>query len=122
MRKELIMRKAAALGRTHAQADLIWWAPPTDAVYAQKVLDGMDDKDPLIMDTLPGPDLTGQLEDVYSDVDLMEDVELDGSTPHQEARFRKYYRETCEAYEKGYMSTVILAVWEACRKVIDARK
>jgi hypothetical protein len=76
---------AERIGREHGVNAAEWWAQSAVGSRAtgdmqetaKRVLAGIDDGDPQILDDLPTPDLSGQWSDGYSSQDLYDEIDAD---------------------------------------------
>lgn len=70
--------RATAIGTQHGQNAASWHLPFASADVARRVLAGIDDGDPEVLDGLPSPDLSGQFADGYTVSELLADAGLAG--------------------------------------------
>jgi hypothetical protein len=79
------------------------------------VLDGIDDGDPEILETLPYADLSGQWADGVTPQTLCEHVGIDDDDDDTQAMLGG---DLCDAYEEGFNTAAGDAVAKACRAVL----
>ena len=116
---------ATQLGKEEGTNAAAWWqqdaiggrATGDTKATAQRVLDGLDEGDPEIIDGLPRPDLSGQWADTMSGPDLirraldeagLEEDEID------DAYDGEYDGEICDAYENAFSQAVDDEVQRVC--------
>lgn len=108
IRADRLAEQAEAIGREHGASAASWYEV-ADAAVAQRVLDGLADCDPEVLDTLPQPDLSGQWADGYTPDRLAEDLVL-------LAREREHLLDgLCDAYECGFRQAAEEVVQRACQ-------
>lgn len=83
---------------------------------ASRVLRGIEDGDPEILDSLPYPDLSGEWADGYTPRDLLHDV---GGNDGDASFWQDLVSDLCDSYEDGFQSGVLVDVSEACREVLS---
>lgn len=109
--------RAAKIGREHGRNAAGWWEQ--DAIggratgdvrpAALRTLSGIEDGDPEILDSLPGPDLSGQWADGYSSRDLYTELSVDGIDDDG---------SLCDAYEMAFSEAVHDEIARMCREVL----
>jgi hypothetical protein len=121
---------AAEIGREHGTnaASWVFDGNTSDETYA-RILAGLDDGDPEILDSLPAPDLSGQWADSLTGPRLIVDA-LDAAGHSREtvhASTYGYCRESeewgadiCDAYENAFSDAVSDAVETAARAHVAA--
>lgn len=76
-----IERKAAEIGGRHGRNAAGWvFDGNTSEETYRRVLKGIDDGDPEVMDAYRAPDLSGEFADSYSEDDLAEELDTDRDT------------------------------------------
>ena len=126
-------RIAAArdLGTAAGENAASWWemdaiggrANGDTAATARRVLDGLADGDPEIIDALPRPDLSGEWADAETPRSLFETVT--GADAHAEASWNNdaYHatlEELCTAWEDGAADAVQRAIERQCRAALSS--
>jgi len=124
-------RRAAEIGREHGDNAASWWEQ--DAVggrvaavpahdTARRVLRGLEDGDPAILEALPAPDLSGEWADGYTPDQLAEEC---GLGPYPEDRPEVVWQgwlalreELCDVYENAFIDAATAAVVVACKGVL----
>jgi hypothetical protein len=117
---DVVVQEASDIGRQHGESAAAWWqqdalggrATGDAAATARRVLKGIDDGDPAILDALPGPDdgyTTAELED---DCDW-DEPDLDDQPAH--SRWRAARSDIWDAYRSTFHDTVSVAVADVCR-------
>ena len=113
---ETLKRNARNFGRTDGHHAAAWAVPPggwtRDA--ARRVLTGIEDGDPEIMDTLPWLDLSGQSADGMTDRDVLDIIGTTDATPDDWAD------DLINAYRDAYDAEVAQAVEEQARDYAQA--
>lgn len=121
------MRKARAIGHADGRQGAAWWEQ--DAIggrtsgdttsVARRLLQGVEDGDPAILDTLPDLSDVGsagytadQLAELAGDC-LWPEPDLDDGDAHQ--RWENALPDIRDAYEEGFREGVVDAVIHACR-------
>jgi hypothetical protein len=115
--------QAQKIGSEHGRNAADWWRQ--DAIggrvwgdgqrMARDVLQGLEDGDPAVLDSLPGPDLSGQFADGYSSRDLLRDLGVkDGDASFWEGLTDELFT----AYETSYSNAVSDAVEGYCRQAL----
>jgi hypothetical protein len=108
--------EATRIGGEHGRNAAEWWEQDViggrttgdPKPTARRVLDGMRNGDPMILDSLPRPDLSGEWADGYTPANLVEDIEFKLDRAH-EPDFDKYEDCTddlCQAYEDVFIEVV----------------
>lgn len=111
---------AIARGREDGDNAAGWWIqengggrdtrPAKDlASMAERILRGMDDCNPEVVDALPAPDLSGQWADSMSGPDLVESVT---GVPRSEwtDRIESAFSDLCDAYENAFRNAADRAI------------
>jgi hypothetical protein len=99
-----------------------WWGQDTVGgrasgdvtATARRILAGIDDGDPAVLDTLPTLDLSGRPADAPSDADRYRDAAPDGAPTWSELTARQR-DEALDAYRDGFDTAVTDRVAELCR-------
>lgn len=110
--------KAREIGGEHGENAAAWWeqetrvflsSPPNVAMMIQ----GLDDGDPIVLDNLPAPDLSGEWADGYTPMILANQtgVSLDN--------YGDWIDALCDAYENGFSEAVETAVRAACENALS---
>jgi hypothetical protein len=100
-----IMDEARKMGAEHGQNAASWYfdGNTTDETY-RRVLKGIEEGDPEILDTFPSSPLSGEWADDPTPTTLFRDLGLDA---HAEATFNpEAFDEVCSAYEDGFYEAV----------------
>jgi hypothetical protein len=99
------MDEARAMGAEHGRNAASWYfdGNTRDETY-RAVLCGIEEGDPLILDTFPSSPLSGKWADDPTPTTLFADLGLDA---HAEATFSpEAFDEVCSAYEDGFYEAV----------------
>lgn len=102
--------KAEEIGAEHGKSAATWYEIP-DAATAQKILTGIDDGDPEILDTFADPP-TGEFagdytfKDLYRDLGIGEDDDSDDMALHN-------------AYLDAWNTAYVSEIERACNKLIN---
>ena len=90
---------AYELGREHG-ANAASWVSIDDETSARRMLDGLQDGDPELLDALPYPDLSGQWADSLTGPTLV----LDAMPSHvySDDERADAFTDICDAYELGF--------------------
>lgn len=107
--------KASEIGRTHGENAASWHG--IDATNARRTFDGIEDGDPEILDSLPGPDLLGQWSDEYSSRDLYEELEIISDSGVERPMFDAH--SIFDAYELAFSEAVEFAITRKCREILS---
>ena len=127
---------ARELGAEHGQNAADWWEQDaiggrsragTEQETARRVLQGIEDGDPEILDSLPAPDLSGEWVDTLTGAQLVEDAvahawgisqdELRNQRP--ENLGGEWADEICAAYETAFTDAAQDAVAEHCKRALE---
>jgi hypothetical protein len=111
----------STLADEHGQSAASWFgqdvmgglSPGDASVPARRILAGIEDGDPEILDNLPRADLSGQWADGTSVADLLEHVDLAGIDPASDLA-----QDLASTYEDAFNTSVEAAVADICRSVI----
>jgi hypothetical protein len=103
-----------------------WWAQDTvggrasgdTRATARRVLADVDDGDPIVLNSLPALDLSGQHADTPSEADLYQQAAPDHA-PDWHALDAAHRDEAIEAYRSAHDGAVIDAVAGYCRTALD---
>jgi hypothetical protein len=107
-------RSADTLGEEHGHnAATFVEVPNVDT--ARRIMTGIEDGDPAVLDMLPAPDLSGQWADGLSVDSLMTYVDLDGVPNTSSA-----VDDVVAAYESAFSTAVEVEVSRACRAMLDS--
>lgn len=100
---------AARIGREHGESAATWFEI-ADVDAARRIVAGLTDGDPEILDSLPAADLSGQWADGYTPRQLLNEiaVELDVWSVGQE--MTDLWDDACSAYEFAFDDAVHSAV------------
>lgn len=105
---------AAAIGTEHGNNAATWVDILSD--NAQMILDGIKACDPLVMDSLPGSDLSGEWADGYTSDQLMSDV---GAPTYLSTVSDDFtYEEIITAYEDAFAAAVEQSITARCESII----
>lgn len=114
---------AESLGRAHGRNAAEWWAQenfggraPSDvAPLAARVIAGIDDGDPEVMDTLPRADLSGEWADGLDTRGLLDSVGMSGADDAGEVA-----TSLADAYETAFSDAAQDYVTTVARSVVAA--
>lgn len=112
------IEKAREIGTEHGTAAASWVTDGnTDPETYRRLLAGIEDGDPEIMDELPHADLSGEWADGYTPRQLVEDCDLDADEVEAEdgTRLISVETELCDAYEEAFSVAVEAEIVRACR-------
>lgn len=99
---------AETIGRDHGRAAGSWVTDGnTTAETYRRLLKGISDIDPEVMDSLPSAPLSGEWADSYSLSDLSADTDVSQDSD--------MWDDVCTAYEMAYSDAVVAEVERACR-------
>lgn len=112
------MEHAYAIGREHGEAAASWVFDGNTSLdtYA-RVLAGLHDGDPEVLDALPSPDLSGQWADGYTPRQLFEDV---GASPGDASFWPEAMSDLCDQYDLGFTGAVHETVEREAREQVEA--
>lgn len=111
---EYARAEGAERGRNAAE----WYAQDTfggrvtrgaDAA-ARKVLQGIDDGDPEIWDTLPVPDLSGEWADLLNGSQLVSDAVEAAGIDEETEDVNSLFADVCDAYENAFHDSVVATI------------
>jgi hypothetical protein len=116
-------KKAASIGGQHGINAADWYcqeimggrAPGDAAVTARKILAGIDDGDPAVLDSLPFADLSGEQADALTVAGLLADVDLAGFDIAGMVA-----EEVADAYEDAFRTAAVDTVERIARDVVGA--
>lgn len=122
---ETAIAAATALGTDHGQDAAAWWAQEIiggrssgdTASAARRILAGLADGDPEIMDTLPSADLSGEMADGMTVARILDDVGLAGIEVAGPAA-----AAIADAYKDAFNDAAQVAVEAACLAVAGANR
>ena len=110
--------KAREIGREHGENAASWVTDgnTSEETYAA-LLRGIEDGDPMVLDMLPAPDLSGEWADGYTPDRLSADVGWlpePGTHDHYD-----WLGELCAAYEEAFTEAAEEAVIAACQAQVN---
>jgi hypothetical protein len=108
------LREAAAdLGADYGRNDASWVfdGNTTDETY-RRVLAGIEDGDPVILDQLPSAPLSGEWADSQTPQSLMSELGAHDLEPEEES-------ELCDIFEEAYMVAVEHTVVTTARRMLE---
>lgn len=124
---------AAERGRLAGENAAGWWAQDTiggrlsrattAADNARRILRGIADGDPAVLDTLPAADLSGQWADTLTGPSLTADALRAAGLPEPSddaltAERAELFTEVCDAYETAFSDAVESAIVDACKAIL----
>ena len=99
-----VLEQATELGKKAGIAAGSWYFNgPRDTETDQRVLDGIENCDPEIMDTLPTPDLSGEHADGPTPKSIFEEILGEGAWDH-------FYEDNEDTFE--WLNNSIVSSWE----------
>lgn len=121
---ELALLRAREIGREHGEAAAGWWqqdalggrATDDATETARRVLHGVDDIDPEVLDALPGR------MDGYTAAALWEDCDWEEPLVGDEAMYARWHAvgaQLWDAYQDEFQAAVRVEVVRACRDALD---
>lgn len=116
--------KARELGTEHGRNAASWATDGnTDQATYAYLLQGIKDGDPMVLDQLPAPDLSGQWADGYMPRQLFEDAT--GNDAHAEATwnqdaYQDALTELCDAYEEAFSQAAEDEIVRVCLRQLGA--
>lgn len=121
---DLWLARATEIGREHGENAAAWWeqdaiggrASGDVTAAARRVLAGIEDCDPMILDNLPAPDLSGEWAGGYTPDRLYEDCDVDAASLEAALNLDN---ELCDAYDVAFGEACDAAIVKACRLVLD---
>lgn len=123
---------AEQLGAEHGANAAAWWeqdaiggrAGGDVAETARAVLAGIEDGDPMVLDSLPTADLSGQWAGEMTGPDLVAEVLAElGIDDACDTRMHEWFDSICDGYSDAFSMAAQDAIAGACRKVLeDARQ
>lgn len=114
--------KAREIGWEHGENAAAWWeqearvflsSPPNMAM----MLAGLDSGDPIVLDNLPAPDLSGEWTDGYTPQRLY--VDCGGTMTRAQDYSDDIGADLCDAYEEAFSEAVETAVRAACESALS---
>lgn len=115
-----LLAEAAQLGREAGKNAAAWWQQ--DAIggrvtrgereCAERTLKGMEDGDPMVIDSLPYPNLSGEWAGDPTPQSLMEELDCEDSTTPEEQS------ELCCAWEDASGAAVAGEIERLCREFL----
>jgi len=99
---------ARAIGKEHGKNAGSWVIDGnTTEETARHIVQGIEDGDPEVLDSLPAPDLGGQWADSYTERDLFEELEISPDDPEAD--------DAVMAYLDGFSEAVVDEVESSAR-------
>lgn len=118
---------ARKLGAEHGRNAAGWWlqdelSPAVRPISrpvgrARRILAGIEDGDPAILDTFPAPDLSGEWADTLTGPELFEGA-LRAAGDDTLRAGMTVYGDVCDAYESAFSDAVTDAIETAARAVL----
>lgn len=105
---EALTTSASGIGSAHGQTAASW-VDIDDAATARRLLAGLEENDPEILDSLPAPP-TGEYADDYSPCQLFRDLDVPGDAETDDM-------ELWHAYADAFHSAVCDAIEQRCREM-----
>jgi hypothetical protein len=123
---DTVLSALTKAGHTAGVNAAAWWAQETVGgrasgdvrATARRVLAGIDDGDPMVLDSLPALDLSGQHADTPNDADVYRQA-APGHAPDWGALDAAHRDEAIEAYRSAHDTAVMDAVAGHCRTALD---
>lgn len=132
---ESALEYARTLGAEHGANAASWVIDGrTPAATARRILLGIDDGDPAVLDTLPAPDLSGQWADSLTGPELTADALTAARLVHDGDTYARPYGhapgacpvcdawdapgDIADAYESAFTMAAESAIVAACRAVL----
>jgi hypothetical protein len=107
--------KAKGLGREHGKNAAAWWIQDTltnnyrdPAGHARTILQGIEDGDPAVLDTLPWSDLSGEWADGNTAADVYRELGIDWTKDPD--------MYLIDLYESTFADAMLLEVTRACTR------
>lgn len=114
---ERAIEYARELGAQHGRKAASWL--DIDESNAARILAGITDGDPAIMDILPSPDLSGQWADSLTGPELVSDAwdaaGVSRGTVKGDPTFDAAFSDICDAYEVAFSEHAQYATEDRCR-------
>lgn len=104
-----LLDDARSLGEQHGRNAASWWeqdaiggrASGDTRAVARRVLRGINDGDPEILDSLPCPNLSGEWADGMTPAELFAYLDIEVPDDHESDPFNQWSDEICSEYETG---------------------
>ncbi|MEV4575946.1 hypothetical protein AB0K16_22140 [Nonomuraea jabiensis] len=110
-----IMTRARELGTDHGKEAAAWYFDGNTPEYTyRRVLKGIEDGDPEVLDTFPTHGLSGEMADGFSARDL--EIAL-GINPDDES---EDFGDVCDAYEEAFNTAVETEIARVARIHVDS--
>lgn len=113
-----MVTEADRIGTEHGKCAATWIDLPEYAHTARAIIGQIDDYDPMLYDTLPCADLSGQFADGFSSRDLADHVGLDYDEDDEDDDSDFIMSDVCDAYNNAYDSEVTSVLYLHCVKII----
>lgn len=109
---------ARELGAQHGRDAARWLN--IEETNAARILAGIADGDPAILDNLPSPDLSGQWSDSLTGPILVDDAMdaagvVDADTTEDADPYEAWFSDICDAYETAFSEHAQYATEDRCR-------
>jgi hypothetical protein len=112
---EWIAERARIIGTEHGRIAAGWWeqnaiggrATRVDRLAVQRIIDGIEDGDPEILDSIPHANLSGEWADGYSSQDLQDELGYSSDDCWE-----------CDEYELAFNDAVESEVSRLCREYL----
>lgn len=106
---------ARVVGREHGR-NAASWTEIDGAGIAQRILTGIDDGDPAVMESLPQPDLSGEWADGYTVERLRDDV---GAPDDRDDDLVTLSTRLADAYEEAFTDAAHEVIGARCRSILS---
>lgn len=115
-----LLAEASKLGREAGTNAAAWWeqdaiggraTSPEDREHAALTLQGIEDGDPMVMDSLPYPNLSGEWAGDPTPRTLMAELGCEDVTPEEES-------DLCDAWSEAASEASIGEVERMCREFL----
>lgn len=111
------LERAYLIGREHGEAAASWYFDGnTELATYVRVLHGIEEGDPGVLDSFPYPDLSGQWADGYTPTQLLDDV---GGNAGDASFHDGLVSDLCDQYELGFNDAVQESIERAARYQVE---
>ena len=115
-RTDEALKQAELLGRIHGVDAASWYFDGnTSPMVYEATLSGIEDGDPMVLDTFPSSPLSGEWADSFSMRDLAEEFGVDTEDYEQDC----WLGMLAAAYEDGFHSAVSDTIESSCRDYVE---
>jgi hypothetical protein len=113
---------ASQLGSEHGASAATWIAVEDDAA-ARRLLTGIEDGDPEVLDSLPSADLSGEWADGLTGPALVAETLAEvGVVGEPSDEHLDWFDDICSAYEMAYGTAVEHAVTAYCQRTLTSEE